>query len=377
MSILSYFIWNVSPEIFSLNWFSLRWYGLLFALGFLISQQILYYMYKKEGKPESDVDTLTIYMVVATILGARLGHVLFYEPRIIVEKPLSIFLPFEFSPNFTFTGLQGLASHGAAIGILFCLWLYSRKRKPGQTYLYVLDRIVILIALTGAMIRLGNYFNSEIIGKPSDVPWAVVMVNPLTRDIKAADFDHDIESIKYVKNDSTNADFSSPEAGQKSLTAYILFKPGTSTTKANAIANSAVNVVTSPARQDVQDHFYPVATQRTAETSEGVVSKVSLTGIGRHPAQLYEALSCVALFLILMGMWFKHKEKLVPGRVFAIFLLWLWPMRYLIEYFKEPQVSFEDEMTSLFGVNMGQALSIPLIIAGVVILVLSYRKKAA
>jgi phosphatidylglycerol---prolipoprotein diacylglyceryl transferase len=372
MGMLNYFIWNVSPEIFSLNWFSLRWYGLLFALGFLISQQILYYMYRKEGKPEADVDTLTIYMVIATILGARLGHVLFYEPRIIVEKPLSIFLPFEFSPHFTFTGLQGLASHGAAIGILLCLWLYSRKRKPGQTYLYVLDRIVILIALTGAMIRLGNYFNSEIIGKPTDLPWGVVMVNPLTRDIEKSDTDNDIESIVYVHNDSVDVSLSSPDTGEKLISGYILYKSGTSTAKANTIANRAVNAVGNNG-----EHFYPQASQRTRETKEGVVSKLFLKGIARHPAQLYESLSCVALFLILMGMWFRYKEKLVPGRVFAIFLLWLWPMRYLIEFFKEPQVSFEEDMTSVFGLNMGQALSIPLIIAGIVILVLSFRKKEA
>jgi phosphatidylglycerol---prolipoprotein diacylglyceryl transferase len=113
----SYLIWNGSQEIFSIGWLSLRWYGLLFALGFIISMQILYYMFKKEGKPESDVDTLTIYMVIATILGARLGHVLFYQPELFWEEPLTVLLPFEFSP-FRFTGLQGLASHGGAIGIL-------------------------------------------------------------------------------------------------------------------------------------------------------------------------------------------------------------------------------------------------------------------
>ena len=179
MGILSYIIWNASPEIFSFGSFALRWYGLFFALGFLISQQILYYMYRKEGKPEKDVDTLTIYMVIATILGARLGHVIFYQPEIIWTDPLGIFLPFEFNP-FRFTGLQGLASHGGAIGILFALWLYSRKKKPGQNYLQVLDRIVILVALTGALIRLGNYFNSEIIGLPTDKPWGVVFTGRLT-----------------------------------------------------------------------------------------------------------------------------------------------------------------------------------------------------
>ena len=162
---LNYVIWNGSPEIFSIGPITLRWYGLLFATGFLISQQILYYMHREEGKPEKDVETLTIYMVVATILGARLGHIIFYQPDIIWKDPLGILLPFEFNPTFRFTGLQGLASHGAAIGILFGLWLYSRKKKPNQNYLQVLDRIVILVALTGALIRFGNYFNSEILGK--------------------------------------------------------------------------------------------------------------------------------------------------------------------------------------------------------------------
>src|SRR5687767_14202225 len=98
MTMLNYILWSTSPEIFSIGSFSLRWYGLFFATGFLISQQVLYYIYKKEGKPEQDVDTLTIYMVIATLLGARLGHVIFYQPDLIWTDPLSLFLPFEFSP---------------------------------------------------------------------------------------------------------------------------------------------------------------------------------------------------------------------------------------------------------------------------------------
>ncbi len=185
-----------TPEIVSTGSFALRWYGLFFALGFLISQQILYYIHKKEGKPERDVDTLTIYMVVATIIGARLGHVIFYQPEIIWENPLSIILPFEINP-FRFTGLQGLASHGGAIGILFALWLYSRKKKPGQTYLQVVDRIVILVALTGALIRFGNFFNSEIIGKPTDAPYGVVFVNKFTESINDKRVDREDWSSRW------------------------------------------------------------------------------------------------------------------------------------------------------------------------------------
>ena len=213
---LSYLIWNISPEIFTWGWLSLRWYGLLFALGFLLSQQILYYMFKKEGRQQGDVDTLTIYMVIATILGARLGHILFYQPEIIWEDPLGVLLPFQFTPTFEFTGLRGLASHGAAFGILFALWLYSnylviftrkpgselefadqgnnavkhkikkgfniiKRIKPGQSYIQTLDRIVILVTLTGALIRLGNFFNSEIIGKPTDSAFGIVFAGEVSR----------------------------------------------------------------------------------------------------------------------------------------------------------------------------------------------------
>src|SRR5687768_9773047 len=224
MSILNYIIWNGSPEIFSYGSFSLRWYGLFFALGFLISQQFMYYFYKQEGKPEKDVDTLTIYMVIATIIGARLGHVIFYQPEIITENPLSIFLPFEFSP-FRFTGLQGLASHGATIGILTAIWIYSRKKKPGQTFLQVVDRIVIVVALTGALIRLGNYFNSEIIGLPTDKPWGVVFTSKFTDAVTSKRFDTDgiVESVVIKPNDSIpqGAD------GRIPLNIYLFFKAGT------------------------------------------------------------------------------------------------------------------------------------------------------
>src|SRR5690606_12087880 len=143
----------------------------LFALGFLISQQILYYIYKKEGKPETDIDVLTLYMVVATIVGARLGHVLFYEPQRYLSDPVSILKVWE----------GGLASHGAAAAILFALWLYSRKKKPGQSYLQVVDRIVIVVALTGALIRLGNFFNSEIIGIPTHNESGIVFARDVTK----------------------------------------------------------------------------------------------------------------------------------------------------------------------------------------------------
>lgn len=370
MATLSYIIWNGNPEIFSVGSFALRWYGLFFALGFLISQQILYYMFRKEGKPEKDVDTLTIYMIVATILGARLGHVLFYQPEIIWQEPLSIFLPFEFSP-FKFTGLQGLASHGGAIGILFALWLYSRKRKPGQNYFQILDRIVILVALTGALIRLGNFFNSEIIGTPTDKPWGIVFTGRLTESLKddRIDPDHIVKDMVYVQNDSLPAG----ENGRKPITIYIFFKPQATEAQAAGLINDRVVPLLSGRLYEYFDETpqlrldYKIA----RPDAEGFVAKINTVGIARHPGQLYEAISCVILFLVLFAIWSRHRQHLVTGRIFGIFLVWCFGMRIVIEFLKENQEAFEDRLP----INMGQILSIPLVVAGIIILVYTSRKK--
>ena len=370
MATLSYIIWNGNPEIFSVGSFALRWYGLFFALGFLISQQILYYMFRKEGKPEKDVDTLTIYMIVATIIGARLGHVLFYQPEIIWQEPLSIFLPFEFSP-FKFTGLQGLASHGGAIGILFALWLYSRKRKPGQNYFQILDRIVILVALTGALIRLGNFFNSEIIGTPTDKPWGIVFTGRLTESLKddRIDSDHIVRDMVYVQNDSLPAGAD----GRKPITIYIFFKPQATEAQAAGLINDRVVPLISDRLYEYFDETpqlrvnYKIA----KPDAEGFVAKLNTVGIARHPGQLYEAISCVFLFLVLFAIWSRNREHLVTGRIFGIFLVWCFGMRIAIEFLKENQEAFEDSLP----INMGQILSIPLVVAGIIILIYTSRKK--
>jgi prolipoprotein diacylglyceryl transferase len=369
MSMLNYIIWNGSPEIFSYGSFSLRWYGLFFALGFLISQQFMYHFYKKEGKPEKDVDTLTIYMVVATIIGARLGHVIFYQPEIITENPLSIFLPFEFSP-FRFTGLQGLASHGAAIGILFALWLYSRKKKPGQTFLQVVDRIVIVVAVTGALIRLGNYFNSEIIGLPTTKPWGVVFVNKFSDTITDPRVDRDgiVESVIIKPNDSIPM----TESANVPLNLYLFFKKGVTGEQARSFTDIT-------ARNVLGNNLAEFFASNQGNTTSGVQllndgklgSRISTYGIARHPAQLYESISCVILFLFLFWIWSRYKEKLPAGRLLGIFLIWCFGLRFFFEFLKENQEAFEEGMV----LNMGQILSIPLVIAGIIIVVLSYRKQ--
>lgn len=161
---LGYITWNVNPEIFSLGIIHIRWYGLLFALGFVTGYYIIGWMFRREKIEIKLLDSLTTYMVISTVIGARLGHVLFYEPAVYLAHPLDILKIWE----------GGLASHGAAIGILIGLWIFSRRYK--KPMLWVVDRIVVVTALAGAFIRLGNLMNSEIYGYATNLPWAFIFV---------------------------------------------------------------------------------------------------------------------------------------------------------------------------------------------------------
>lgn len=155
--------WSVSPIIFSVGPVSIRWYSLMFAISFYLGFLLIRSFMKKDGRPVEDADRVLLYMMVSVIVGARLGHCLFYDPAFYLTHPIEILKVWE----------GGLASHGAAIGILTGMYIYSRKSK-NQSFLWVMDRIVIVVALSGLFIRLGNLFNSEILGIPTDGSWGVV-----------------------------------------------------------------------------------------------------------------------------------------------------------------------------------------------------------
>jgi phosphatidylglycerol---prolipoprotein diacylglyceryl transferase len=256
--------WNVNPVIYKIGEFELRYYGLLFALGFIIGQRVLVHIFKKEGHPESDVDTLTMYMVLATVFGARIGHYVFYEYHSIPDVGLGPWLLEMIKPPYS-----GLASHGAIVGIFSALYFYARN-KTNQSYLWVTDRMAITVAFAGFCIRMGNLMNSEILGKPTDLPWAF-------------NFFQDSEYLNKV---------------------YAL--------------------------------------------------------VPRHPAQLYEALSCLVLFFIMFAIWNKYKSKTPTGLLTGLFMVWVFTLRFFYEFLKENQTSYEAGMT----LNTGQLLSIPAVIFG-------------
>lgn len=272
-------IWNPNEGI-DLGFFLIRFYSLMFVVAFLLGWYLMKKIYIRENESMEKLDSLFIYAVIATLVGARLGHVFFYDWDYYKNHLLEIILPFRFSPEFEFIGFQGLASHGAAIGIIIAMYYYSKKilAKP---ILWILDRIVVPVAFGGIFVRLGNFFNSEIIGEPSgDAATGVKFVR---------DYYNKAEAIKNTGAKNTND-------------AY------------DAIVNNP--------------KFAPLL--------EAIPY--------RHPAQLYEAFGYIFVAIILWLIYWKTDKRKNPGFIFGVFLILLWTVRFIVEYVKKSQGGFEESL---------------------------------
>ncbi|HEY4255175.1 MAG TPA: prolipoprotein diacylglyceryl transferase [Chlamydiales bacterium] len=279
------FYWDPKPELFYLPilGFPILWYSLFFALGFIFGFPLFagvmerFFLQQPQRESAASLraqavrltDRLVVYMVVATVVGARLGHFLFYErPSDYLRHPLEILEVWK----------GGLSSHGAAFAILIALWIFAlryRSALRGARWLNLLDFVSMPTALAGALIRIGNFFNQEILGTETSVPWAVVFGHP--------------------------ADRSAP--------------------------------------------------------------------VARHPVQLYEAIAYFALFFLLRKLTHQPKYLLQSGKLFGFFLVGVFGFRIVAECFKLEQSQFG----SVFGLTIGQLLSVPLVVLGVY---LSCRKRA-
>ena len=172
-SILNFITWDPNPEIFSLFGISIRYYSVMWAVGLALAYFIVKYLYKDQRIPERLFDPLFFYCFFGILIGARLGHCIFYDPAYYLAHPLETILPVKFTDSgMVFTGYQGLASHGGTLGLMIALWLYVRKTK--LNFIHVLDNIAIATPITACFIRLGNFMNSEIIGKATGSDWGVV-----------------------------------------------------------------------------------------------------------------------------------------------------------------------------------------------------------
>ncbi len=291
--------WNPSEGI-DLGFFMIRYYSLMWVTAFGLGWYITKYIFIREGETLEKLDSLFIWTVVATMLGARLGHVIFYQSELFYEDPLSILLPIQTVPEFKFTGFAGLASHGAAIGIVISMVFYSKKiiQKP---LLWVLDRVVIPVASGAVIIRLGNFFNSEIYGNPTS--------------------GENFYAVKFVKDD----EFCSPN------TAKQITSLSNSNEAYNAIQNDP----------------------KFIETLNAIPY--------RHPAQLYEAICYVFVFAVLFFLYWKTDSRKKQGYIFGMFMILLWTVRFVVEFVKASQGGIEE---SLHIFSTGQWLSIPMVLVG-------------
>ncbi|MFP4089550.1 MAG: prolipoprotein diacylglyceryl transferase [Cyclobacteriaceae bacterium] len=381
MAFFNYIVWAADPDLANIGNLTIRWYGLLFASGFLISQQLLFRIYRKEGHKEADVETLTVYMVIATILGARLGHVFFYEPARYLANPIDILKIWE----------GGLASHGAAFGILFALFLYSnydikynftkfkgtfRKHpRAGQSFLWVVDRIVIVVALTGALIRTGNFINSEIEGLPTQSDYGVVFAwGAKSAILSSSDA---VESVEVSEADDREAPSGIEDASKyRPVNFTIRFKDmGYPEAEIRTYLETRVKSLFTR-YESISKHIYLPPGEPLnylLEQDRGAyVAEVYAYGVPRHPAQLYEAGTSLLICLLLLFIWFRLRSNTPEGLLLGLFLVLLFGLRFVHEFFKENQVEFEGELP----LNMGQWLSIPLVIVGIYLLAtLNQRKK--
>jgi phosphatidylglycerol---prolipoprotein diacylglyceryl transferase len=271
-------VWNPSEGI-DLGFFMIRYYSLMFVIAFGLGWYIMKHIFVREGETIEKLDSLFIWTVVATLAGARLGHVFFYDWEYFRNNLLEIFLPVRFEPSFHFTGFTGLASHGAAISIIVAMYFYSKKilQKP---QLWILDRIVIPVASGAIFVRIGNFFNSEIIGQETTSTFG----------------------IQFIR------DYFSPR--------------------------DAVNATQIA---DPKEAYAAIATDpKFATLLEQVPAK--------HPTQLYEAFCYIFVFAILFFLYWKTEARKKSGYLFGLFLVLLFSVRIVVESVKESQGGFESAL---------------------------------
>ncbi|MHC5201722.1 prolipoprotein diacylglyceryl transferase [Myroides sp. LJL119] len=271
-------IWNPTEGI-NLGPLPLRYYSLMFVIAFGLGWFIMKKIYDREGLSVEQLDKLFIYTVLATLIGARLGHVLFYDWAYYKDHLFEIISPVRFTPKFEIVGFSGLASHGAAIAIIITMYYYSKKviHKP---ILWILDRVVIPITIGGVFVRLGNFFNSEIVGIPTNSSMG----------------------IRFIRDQIT---------------------PG------QAMQITGIN-----------DHNQAYA---QIQTNPNFAQYLDLV-VAKHPAQLYEAAGYIIVFAILYYLYWKTNARKKLGYIFGIFLVLLWVVRFLVEYVKESQGGFEESL---------------------------------
>lgn len=366
------------PNHIPLFGFELRYYSLMFIISFVLGQYGMQYIFKKENISPKLMDSLVYWMIGATIVGARLGHVLFYEfdeyfgPLKWSKIELKLwginFPSFEI-PRFLAVWEGGLASHGAAIAIVAAMIYWSRKYAKVNP-LWTLDRIVLVVALAAGFIRMGNWFNSEIYGAQANSVFETVFVEDAAQDIK----------LIFEKNFKVNIKDINFEPSGKVLQKNSLVLPEldlrisfyqSNEMQTSKYANELLPAILKGLKRDNQNILMLENTNvEVHQSPNGWEASTKVYGIPRYPTQLFEAGTYWIIFIILTLLYLKRGAGNKAGFLLGLFLTMLFGFRFFIEFYKEIQVSFENSMS----LNMGQWLSIPMVSLGLFLIFRAQKK---
>ena len=337
-------LWDF-PNHIPIAGFELRFYSLMFIISFVLGQYGMQYVFKKENVNPKLMDSLVYWMVGATIIGARLGHVFFYDWGYYKNHLGEILMVWK----------GGLASHGAAISIVLAMIWWSQriaKKHP----IWTLDRIVIVVALAGGFIRMGNWFNSEIYGAQANSPVETVFVEAGRASIERGYG----ENVKSLTFDETGTVFTTDSLNYPVLEAQFRFFGLNENQTGEYVNNYLARILNATSKDDANILPYPDATAEVYTDENGAFASINVLGVPRYPTQLFEAAAYWLIFVILAFLYLKTNAKNRRGFIFGAFLIGVFGFRFFVEYYKEIQVSFETSMS----LNMGQWLSIPLVISG-------------
>jgi prolipoprotein diacylglyceryltransferase len=337
-------LWDF-PNHIPIAGFELRFYSLMFIISFVLGQYGMQYVFKKENVNPKLMDSLVYWMVGATIIGARLGHVFFYDWGYYKNHLGEILMVWK----------GGLASHGAAISIVLAMIWWSQriaKKHP----IWTLDRIVIVVALAGGFIRMGNWFNSEIYGAPANSSVETVFLEAGRASIERG-YGENIRSLTF---DETGTVFTTDSLNYPVLEAQFRFIGLNENQTGEYVNNYLARILNATSKDNANILSYPDATAKVYKDENGAFASINVLGVPRYPTQLFEAAAYWLIFVILAFLYLKTNAKNRRGFIFGAFLIGVFGFRFFVEYYKEIQVSFETSMS----LNMGQWLSIPLVISG-------------
>lgn len=387
--ILDYIIWNPNEVLLQIGAFKIRWYSLMIIIAFLSARRLLLYFFEKEGRPTEDVEKFSLYILIACLIGARLGEVFFYSPAYYLNHPLEAIFPIKLNPRFQIIGYKGLSYHGALIGGVVGTLLYAnynfgfslypfrikiaRQKRQGQSLLWLLTPLAFGV-LMGFFVRIGNFINSEIIGTPTHNQYGVLFANHIIQEVKYSS--SSIKDVRVLKNPVAIPD---PEHNYAPVILECTFSSiGLDEENVKKFIEKRLKNYLDT-NSDLKEHIYinpnsPLEYTVTKNKKSQYVASVHAFGVPRHPVQLYESFSYLVTLIVLFLWWKKRSTTLRNGVIAGVATIISYSFRFFFEFFKDP---FNVLIPGKYPITMGHTLSLVTVLGGILILIFAYRTPTA